>query len=169
MKRNPKELDAQMTFEKFGMDLEMETVEVGPEIIAMTSLELQPEEAEADTAGDEEKPKEAEVRRNRKGYQILEFERSFELRASQKTEESKENKDPAVAETKVKKATETKASGTEAKVAAKIPDNEELQKAAALRFKKKGPAWGIATTGGAKEVKSSPIKEELEKAQSKGK
>jgi len=171
------ELDAQMMFEKFGMDMEMETAEVGPEIIAMTSFELQPEKVITDAAAaDKEEPKEVPVRRNSKGYQILEFPRNFELRASQnKTEASKENKDPAMAEPKVEEALENeaaaekKASGAEAKVSAKMPDTKELWKAAVLRFKKKGPAWGIALTGDAKEVKSSPIKEELEKSQSKGK
>jgi len=186
------ELDAQMNFEEFGMDLEMET-EVGPDIFALTSADLQPAEGDVtdskadETAAGEDKPKEVEVRRNRKGYQILEIERSFELRASQKVAEvSKENQDPAVEEGKAdvapakteeaKKAAEDaapakdKGTGAEVKVPVKTADTEALQKAAALRFKKKGPAWGIVKTEAAEKPKLSPIKEELkQKGKSKGK
>merc|ERR550517_2237225 len=157
-----------MNVEEFGIDLEMET-DVGPDIFALTSADLQPAEgdgsdqkADAAAAGGD-KPEEVQVRRNRKGYQILEISRNFELRASQKPAEvSKENQDPAVENGKVdvapaeteeaKKAAENaapaeaKGTGTEAKVAVKTPDTEALQKAAALRFKKKGPAWGIVQT-----------------------
>jgi len=170
------ELDAQMTFEELGLDLEMEAVELGPEIIAMSSLELKPEQAETDAKGaDDKKPQEAKVQKNRKGYQIIEFKRNFELRPSEKKAEvAKENKDPAEGETVEKKvsvkppAAKSKDSGAEAKVSVKMPDTKELQKAAALRFKKKGPAWGIELKE-LKEVKSSPIKEELKKSQSKSK
>jgi len=170
------ELDAQMTFEELGLDLEMETVELGPEIIAMSSLELKSKQAETDAKGaDEEKPKEAKMQKNRKGYQILEFTRNFELRPSEKkVEVAKENKDPATGKTEEKKvsgkppAAEGKDSGAEVKLSVKMPDTKELQKAAALRFKKKGPVWGIEPKE-QKEVKSCPIKEELKKSQSKGK
>merc|ERR1719419_1560565 len=95
-----------MNVEEFGIDIEME-IEAGPDIFALTSADLQPAEGDVSepkadaTAADGDKPKEVEVRRNRKGYQILEIERSFELRASQKlVEASKENQDPAVEEGK---------------------------------------------------------------------
>jgi len=187
-----------MMVEEFGIDIEMET-EVGPDIFALTSADLQPAEgdisdpkADATAAGgDKPVEVEVEVRRNRKGYQILEIERNFELRASQKLAEvAKENQDPTVGEveakavtkdvapakTEAKKAAEdtatAKAEGTgaEAKVPVKTPDTEELQKAAALRFKKKGPAWGIVKTEAAEKPKLSPIKEELkQKGKSRGK
>jgi len=191
------ELDAQMMVEEVKLDIEIET-DIGPDIFALTSADLEPakgdvSDAKADTtAAGGDKPKEVEVRRNRKGYQILEIERSFEIRASQKLlEASKENQAPAVEgeQTKVatkdaapakteeaKKATEDappakeKEAEAETKVSVKTPDTKELQKAAALRFKKKGPAWGIVRTETAKNPKLSPIKEELEqRGQSKGK
>merc|ERR550517_848078 len=153
-----------MNVEEFGIDIEME-IEAGPDIFALTYADLQPaegdvSESKADaTAADGDKPKEVEVRRNRKGYQILEIERSFELRASQKVAEvSKENQDPAVegdeaktltkdvtpAKTEAKKAAEdaahakAKGADAEAKVPVKTPDIKKLQEAAALRFKQKG-------------------------------
>merc|ERR1719397_320656 len=180
-----------MNFEEFGRDVEMET-EVGPDIFALTSTDLQPAEGDVsdpkadETAAGEDKPEEVEVRRNRKGYQILDIERNFELRASQKLAEvTKENQDPAVEEDKAdaavaekeeaKKAAEDavpakdKGAGAEAKVPVKTADTTELQKAAALRFKKKGPAWGIVKTEAVK-PEVSPIKEELkQKSKSKGK
>merc|ERR1719334_537575 len=116
-----------MTFEELGMDLEMETVELGPEIIAMSSFELQPEKADKDAEGaDEEKPKETKVQKNRKGYQVLEFTRNFELRPSEKKAEvAKENKDPATAEEKKAPgkppAADRKDSSTEGKVPVKMP------------------------------------------------
>merc|ERR1719233_1885855 len=151
-----------MMVEEVKLDIEIET-DIGPDIFALTSADLEPakgdvSDAKADTtAAGGDKPKEVEVRRNRKGYQILEIERSFEIRASQKLlEASKENQAPAV-------------EAAQTKVSVKTPDTKELQKAAALRFKKKGPAWGIERTEAAKKPKLSPIKEELKKkGQSKG-
>merc|ERR550534_1859157 len=90
-----------MNVEEFGINLEMET-DVGPDIFALTSADLQPAEEngsdpKADgTAAGGDKPEEVQVQRNRKGYQILEIQRNFELRVSQKPAEvSKENQDPA--------------------------------------------------------------------------
>jgi len=190
------ELDAQMNVEEFGIDIEME-IEAGPDIFALSSSDMQPAEGDVSepkadaTAADGDKPKEVEVRRNRKGYQILEIERSFELRASQKLAKvSKENQDPAVeggeaktvtkdvapAKTEAKEAAEdaapakAKGADAEAKVPVKTPDTKKLQEAAALRFKQKGPAWGIVKTEAAEKPKLSPIKEELkQKGKSKGK
>merc|ERR1719193_728821 len=128
-----------MMVEEVKLDIEIET-DIGPDIFALTSADLEPakadvSDAKADTTAGGDKPKEVEVRRNRKGYQILEIERSFELRTSQKLlEASKENQAPAVEEEQTKKATEdappakAKEAGAETKVAIKTPDSEKLQK-----------------------------------------
>merc|ERR1719397_1095463 len=196
-----------MMVEELGIDLGTET-DVGPALFALKSADLRPAQEDvldtkADATAGGDKP-EVEVRRNRKGYQIIEIERNFELRISQQLlQVSKENQDfPAVKgeQTKMKtkdappakteatkktienatpakdketgeakKAAEdaesalAKEAGAESKVSVKTPDTEELQKAAALRFKKKGPAWGIERTEAAKKPKLSPIREELHK------
>merc|ERR1719397_139911 len=181
-----------MMVEELGIDLGTET-DVGPALFALKSADLRPAQEDvldtkADATAGGDKP-EVEVRRNRKGYQIIEIERNFELRISQQLlQVSKENQDfPAVkgeqtkmktkdappakakATGEAKKAAEdaesalAKEAGAESKVSVKTPDTEELQKAAALRFKKKGPAWGIERTEAAKKPKLSPIREELHK------
>jgi len=198
--------------EEVVLDIEVET-DVGPDIFALTSADLQPAQGDVSdtkpdaTAADGDKAVEVEVRRNRKGYQILEIERNFEIRASQKVVEvSKEDQDPTIEGEKAETATKdvapatteeekkistpvkekeaeeakeptkdvapdkTKETGSEPKVSIKTPDSKELQKAAALRFKKKGPAWGIVRTEAPEKSKLSPIKEELEqRGQSKSK
>jgi len=78
------ELDAQMMVEEVVLDIEMET-DIGPDIFALTSADFQPAKGDVSdtragvTAAGGDKPEEAKVRRNRKGYQILEIERSFEV------------------------------------------------------------------------------------------
>merc|ERR1719245_2457450 len=68
-----------MMVEVVGIDLEMET-EVGPDIFALTSADLQPAEGDVSdpkvdaTAAVDDKREEVKLRRNRKGYQILEIE-----------------------------------------------------------------------------------------------
>lgn len=178
------ELDAQMMyeFEEFGLDMETESEENEMETVESTASPLQPEQGDAsaskaDKAANEAKA-ETKVLRNRKGYKILEIVRNFEPRASQMkvAEILKENQDPTAGgdeSTKVKqdsKAAAGKPSGGTSKTSVKSPDSKELQKAAALRFKKKGPAWGITPTEDAKKAKLSPIKEVLkQKSHSKGK
>merc|ERR1719320_1037256 len=156
---------------------EMETIEMETETSAMTDAEVEVAEMEVvkveeaapepATATKEEK-EEIKVRRNKRGYMILEFERNFGLRASQvKEEDETENQDPAAGD----KTKRGPAKAGDASVAAPPePDKklEELRKTAALRFKEKGPAWG-ASAGGVKKQKLSPIKEELkQKSKSKG-
>merc|ERR1719320_1926979 len=153
---------------------EMETIEMETETSTKTPAEvevLEVEEAapEPATAATKEEKEEIKVRRNKRGYMILEFERNFGLRASQVKEEVEtENQDPAAGD----KTKRGPAKAGDATVAAPPePDKklEELRKTAALRFKEKGPAWG-ASAGGVKKQKLSPIKEELkQKSKSKGK
>merc|ERR1719397_442879 len=114
------------------------------------------------TPAQEVKPDKATERRNKKGYKILEFVRNFGLRTSLKKEEQavEENLAPAAGD---KNANKAKGSAV---VKGIIGDF----KAAALRFKKKGPAWGQVGTGEVKKQKLSPIKEVLkQKSQPKSK
>merc|ERR1719397_547626 len=114
------------------------------------------------TPGREVKPDKATERRNKKGYKILEFVRNFGLRTSQKKEEQAVEENLALTEGD-KKAKKAKGSTV---VKGIIGDF----KAAALRFKKKGPAWGQVGTGDAKKQKLSSIKEVLkQKSQPKSK
>merc|ERR1719285_805461 len=160
-----------MMFEEFGLDMEMDTV-------AITAAPLQPQQGNTSAAAKEDKPEETKVLRNRKGYKILEIVRNFEPRASQMkiAEVLKENQDPTAGGDESKKEIEDskaaagKPSGGTSKKSVKPPDSKELQQAAALRFKKNGPAWGITPKEDAKKAKLSPIKEELkQKAHSNGK
>jgi len=166
------ELDAQMMFEEFGNDMEMETEESEMETFALTAAPEQEDTSgtKADTtAAKEDKPDEPKVLRNIKGYKILEIVRNFEPRARQMkmAEVSKENQDPEAGGDDLGKAKEDskaatgKPSGGTSKTSVKSPDTKKLQEAAALRFKKKGPAWGITPKEDAKKPKLSPIKEEL--------
>jgi len=175
------ELDAQIFFEEFGNDMEMETEETEMETFASTAATLQGDTSgtRADTtAAREDKPDETKVLRNRKGYKILEIVRNFEPRASQikMTEILEENHGPDAGGDESEKAKEDsklatgKPSGGTSKTSVKSPDTTELQKAAALRFKNKGPAWGITPKEDAKKPKLSAIKEELkQKGNSKAK
>jgi len=92
----------------------------------------------------------------------IKTEEAKKVTEAKETEEAKKLTDDVVPA----KAKET---GAEAGVSVKTPDTKELQKAAALRFKKKGPAWGIVRAEAAKNPKLSPIKEELkQRGQTKG-
>jgi len=174
------ELDAQIFFEEFGNDMEMETEEIEMETFALTAATLQGDTSgtKADTVATEDKLDETKVLRNRKGYKILEIVRNFEPRASQikKAEVLEENQGPDAGGDESNKSKEDsklatgKPSGGTSITSVKSPDTKELQKAAALRFKKKGPAWGITPKEDAKKPMLSTIKEELkQKGHSKGK
>jgi len=160
------ELDAQMALEFSENEWEMET----ESDVSMTVAEVavvKGEEVASKSATDatEEKPEDVEIRRNKKGYRILEIERNFGLTATQKQAATKENQQPAAEsgddskkESPDTSTAPTKEAGSEVKTPVK--SQEELQKAAALRFKQKGPAWGKVAEA-VKKVKLSPIKEEL--------
>merc|ERR1719320_837951 len=154
---------------------EIETNEIETAASKMTTSEEQiakVEEAAPEPAGvnAKEEKKEVKVRRSKRGYMILEFERNFGVMARQLQDEpiESENQDP-VAGDKTKRGPPE--AGNASKAAPTKPDKklEELRKAAALRFKEKGPAWGYGA-GGVKKQKLSPIKEELkQKSETKGK
>jgi len=136
---------------------EMDTNETETEDVIMAVPEAEVEVAKSKDAGSKtdtkeakkEEPKEAVVRRNTRGYQILEIVRNFGVRSSKKEAVASEEQ-VADAGDKSKKKSAAKETGLDAKRLA------ELRKAAALRFKKKGAAWG-----GVKKQKVSPIKDEL--------
>jgi len=116
------------------------------------------------TEAKEDKLEEAEVRKNKKGYVILNIERNFGGRGSLLKEDvADENQDPNKGDEADKKEPDLAAvkKREEALLAKVVKSQEELQKSAALRFKKKGPAWGKAGEGATEKPKKSTIKEEL--------
>merc|ERR1719397_922523 len=102
----------------------------------------------------EDKPVKPTEQRTKKGYKILEFVRNFGSRGSQKeVMAADENQDP--------EGDKRANRGAAAKASADVKGIKGDFKAAALRFKTKGPAWGQVSGGDAKKQKPSPIKEVL--------
>merc|ERR550534_3654177 len=144
---------------------EMDTNESETENATMAAAEAEPEKSEVVGSNEvaseakENKPVEAVVRRNKRGHMILDIERTLEVRASQEkqtSEDEKQNKPE-----KKEPDSETAKKKEEAVLAKAAKVQEELRKSAALRFKKKGPAWGQVAKEDAKKKVPSPIKEEL--------
>jgi len=137
---------------------EMDTNETETEDVVMAVAGAEVEVAKSGDAASKtdttdakkEEPEKAVVRRNKKGHIILEIVRNFGVRSSKKEAVASEEQGPDAGDEAKKRSAKPKETGLDAK---KL---EELRKAAALRFKKKGAAWG-----GVKKQKVSPIKEEL--------
>jgi len=155
------ELEAQMIAVDSENVWEMDINETETEDVIMAVADVEVAKSEDagskpdDTDIKKEKLDKPAVRRNKRGYQILEIERNFEVRASEKEVVASEEQAPAASD-EAKKQTpasadvKTEVKGLDAKRL------EDLRKAAASRFKEKGAAWG-----GIKKQKVSPIKEEL--------
>merc|ERR1719427_1407680 len=133
---------------------EMDTNESETENTRMAVAEAEPEKSEGagskEVSSDakEKEPVEAVVRRNKKGHMILEIKRPFEVRASQEKEASAEEKQTKSENNEPDEETEKKKD--EAMLAKAVKSQEELRKSAALRFKKKGQAWGQVASDDAK-------------------
>merc|ERR550534_1738101 len=144
---------------------EMDTNESWTENTTMAVTEAESEKSkdagskEVTSDAKEKKPVEAAVRRTKKGHMILEIKRTFEVRASQEKEISAEETQDKAEKNEPDEETEKKKE--EAVLAKAVKSQEELRKSAALRFKKKGPAWGQVASGDAKKEVASPIRDEL--------